>query len=331
MAASDQQVARYLNNLRRLCMAGERGFEVVARNVTNRGLKVLLKSYAQQRADFAAALQAEIKALGGKVSGGRSIRGVIHRGRINIRGALTIGPLNVEQAVLGETKQGEKAVARAYESVLSKDLPAGVRELVQSQFDGIRAVGEELELLKRRGDRQLVVRLFDSESDAGAAIAALESAGFSRDDIETVDMNRLTIYEGEGSTVGETIASGAFGGALWGGLVGAVAGISVLFIPMMAGNAAMAWGLIALAGLFFGALFGAILGWWIGLGISEADVYIYDSSIRHGAILLRLLSVPDRSTEATRILHEINCAARARGRSQPAPGPELRQAKEATG
>ena len=98
MAANNERVASQLNGLRRLCVAGEKGFEVVAANVSNRGLKVLLKSYAQQRASFVVALQDEIESLGGSWSERRSARGVIHRGRINIFAALTIGTQSMHTA-----------------------------------------------------------------------------------------------------------------------------------------------------------------------------------------------------------------------------------------
>ncbi len=312
MAANNKRVASQLNGLRRLCVAGEKGFEVVAGNVSNRGLKVLLKSYAQQRAGFVRALQDEIKSLGGSWSERRSVRGVIHRGRINIVAALTIGPLNVEKTVLKEARRGENAIVKAYENALSKELPASTRELLERQLEAIRAAREEVELLIGGEETQLVVRLFDTVADAELAGERLEAAGFPRGDISAVSIADLEFYEGAGSTVGETIISGAFGGALWGTLIGIIAGLTATFVPQMTGDPMVIWGGVALAGLACGALFGAILGLWIGLDISEADVYAYDHSVRYGAILLRLLTSGARAVEATYILYEVNAVARAR-------------------
>ena len=68
----------------------------------------------------------------------------------------------------------------------------------------------------------------------------------------------------------------------------------------------------AVVGIFFGALFGAILGFVIGQGVFEEDAYLYDDSLTHGTTLLRLLTENDRAREASRIMHQIYAAARAR-------------------
>lgn len=313
---ANKKVVGRLNRLHRLCRAGERGFEVVALNVSNRGLKFLLKSYAQQRADFASELKDEIRRLGGKISGRRSVRGVIHRGRINIRSALTIGHHNVENVALGEAIHGENAVIKAYKRALGIELPAETRAIIERQLEEIEEVRNQVNFLRGRAGKRLVVRLFDSVNDAESAIQALERANFQRSDIEIEDVRQLSVYEGEGSKVSETVASGAFGGGLWGALIGAAAGVGALIIPgmgtLIADNAIVTWIGITVAGIFFGALFGAILGLAIGQGVYEEDVYLYDDSLLRGTTLLRLLTDNDHAREAARIMHQINAAARAR-------------------
>ena len=313
---TDRRVVGRLNRLHRLCRAGDRGFEVVAQNVSNRGLKFLLKSYAQQRSDFASELKEEIQRLGSSTSERRSIRGVIHRGRINIRSALTIGPQNVENVALGEALHGEKAVIKAYKKALSNEFPAGTQSIVERQRREIEDVRDQVNLLRGQSGKRLVVRLFDSENDAESAIQALENANFQRSNIEKEDVRELSIYEGEGSKVSETVVSGIVGGGLWGALIGAAAGVGALFFPamgtMIADDPTAAWIGIALAGLFFGGLFGAILGFAIGQGIFEEDAYLFDDSLLHGTTLLRLLTDHDRAREAALIMHQINAAARAR-------------------
>ena len=313
---TDKKTANGLNKLYRLCRAGERGFEVVSRNVRNRGLKFLLKSYAQQRADFEGELKEEIRRLGGDISQRRSVRGVIHRGRINIRSALTIGDQNVENVALGEAIHGENAAVKAYKRALSNDLPAETRAIIERQLTEIENVRDQVNILRGRSGKRLVVRLFDSISIAESAIQALKTANIQNSDIELEDVTKLSIYEGEGSKVSETVASGAVGGALWGGLIGAVAGVSTLLIPSMgtaiAGDATFTWVGITAAGIFFGALFGAILGFAIGQGVFEEDAYLYDDSLLHGTTLLRFLTANDRAQEAAGIMHQIAAAARGR-------------------
>lgn len=317
MAVNNQAVARKLNRLYRLCKAGEKGFLVVSENASNRGLKVVLKSYAKQRATFADELKQEIQRLGSQVSERRSIRGVIHRGRISIRAGLTIGPHNVENVILGEALKGEKVVLNGYGRTLGEELPAETQAIIKRQHEELQQVYDQIDLLRGNAGRRLVVRLFDTEQDAQMAVQALEQAGFDQSAIEVVDVKQVTsIYEGQGSTARETLLSGGFGGALWGSIIGALAGVGLLLFPEMAtmmGGFMLTWATVTLAGTFFGALFGAILGFLIGQGTAEEDAYLYDDSVEFGSQLVRLQTSEDQAMEASRILHQVNAAARVRG------------------
>jgi uncharacterized protein (TIGR02284 family) len=327
---NDKQVIGTLNRLHRLCIAGERGFEVVAQNVSNRGLKLFVKSFAQQRADFADELRGEIQRLGGECSERRSIRGIIHRGRINIRSALTIGPQNIEKVALGEAMHGENAAVKAYQNARAKDLPPEAQAIVDRQGKQVEAVREQVALLKGREGTRLVVRLFDTEKDCQIAHQALQEAGYPQEDIEIVDVQQLSIYKGQGSSVNEAVISGAIGGGLWGILIGAAAGVGALFVPgmasMIADSAAATLVSITIAGILAGALLGAILGFVIGQGVFEEDAYLYDDSLTHGTTLLQLQTSDDRALEASRIMHQINAAARAR----PNP-PAVEETQESEG
>lgn len=323
----DKGMIRRLNRLYRLCRAGEKGFEVVARNASNRGLKVVLKSYAQQRAQFANELGEEILRLGGEVSERRSFRGVVHRGRIEIRAALTIGAHNEENVCLGEAMHGENAVVKAYKECLDHDMPAETRKLIELQFEKVQKARDQVDLLRGHSGDRLVVRLFDSGTDADAAIEALKQADFDPSAIDVVDVKEVTsVYEGEGISANDALVSGAIGGGLWGIIIGAAAGVGALFIPgmgtMVADSRFGTWLAITLAGLIVGAFFGLILGFLIGHGVSEADSYLYDESVRYGTKLLQLLTNNDRAPEAARILHQVNAASRSRATnrttSQPA-------------
>ena len=109
--------------LYKIVEAGERGYAVVASNVSNRALKILYKSYAQQRLQFKEEIFAEIQRLGGHTRPRSKFLGIVHRGRIDIFAALTIGNENVEKVVLKEVLLGEMVAVKAYEKTLKKDLP----------------------------------------------------------------------------------------------------------------------------------------------------------------------------------------------------------------
>lgn len=315
MGAVDSRLIRRLNLLYRICVAGEKGFGAVAGNVSNRGLKILLKGYAQQRAQFANELKGEIQRLGGNVSDKGSIRGIIHRGRIHLVATFIIGEQNIENFVLNEARRGEETVVRTYKRVLEQDLPADTRAMLDRQYQAIQETLDRVNLLRGQAGQRLVVRLFDSEQRADAALQALERAGFTSDRIEIVDVQQVTsVHEGERKIVTETVISGALGGAIWGSIIAAIAGISALTTLgdalILTGKMGSSWAVIALSGTFLGAFIAAILGLFVGIGVSEEDTYRYDDGLKQGTKLIRLNTDIERAPEAAQIMYQINASAR---------------------
>src|SRR5262249_4425987 len=145
---ADESVVRALQYLYRIVEAGERGYAVSAINVNNQGLKILFRAHAQQRLKFKNEILSEMRDLGRGAPPRGSYRGVLHRGRINIFAALTIGKEEREMVVLKEILVGERVALRAYETVLNKNLPPRVREVVARQYDQVRGVVEQVQLLR---------------------------------------------------------------------------------------------------------------------------------------------------------------------------------------
>lgn len=306
-----QQTVKVLSYLYRIVEASEKGYAAAAANVNHRGVKYLFKSYAQQRAKFKSEVLAAIQNLGSHIKPRPSIRGVIHRGRINILAAMTIGDENVEKAVLGEVVLGEKAAAKAYKKTLEKDLPPETREMIARQFEAVRRVIDEVNLMRGKESRRLVVQLFDSIKDAEKAGQALKEAGLVPEGIEKIPLDKaVELYKGRGATVLETFVSGAVGGALWGTPIGALAGLGVVQTPDLNPTGAMTlqgiWALVALAGMLGGAFVGAVIGLFIGMGIMEEDAYTYEQSIKHGQVLFKMVVDQGRASEARRIISQVN-------------------------
>ena len=312
---TDQQAVKVLSYLYKIIEAGERGYAVSAANVNNRGLKVLFKSYAQQRARFKSEILAEIQRLGGDAKPRSSIRGILHRGRIDIFAAMTIGNEEREKVVLKEIMVGEKVALRTYEKTLKTELPPKTRETVARQYEEVRKVIERVHLMRGKEGKRLVIWLFDNEKSAEDAVQVLEQSGLPAEAIErTMFDNAIELYKGRGTTVFETIISGAVGGALWGNLIGALAGLGagkavdpdpIGGIPVQA-----IWLLVALAGIAGGAFIGGMLGFFIGIGISEEDTYLYDESIKHGQIILMALADYSKASEARRIMEQVNIGSK---------------------
>jgi uncharacterized protein (TIGR02284 family) len=210
-------VSKTLSYLCRIVEAGERGYAVSAANVSNQGLKFLLKSHAQQRSRFKSEILAEIHRLGSNLKPRNSIRGALHRGRINIFSALASGNNEKEKIVLKEILVGEKIALKVYESTLKKELPRETQGLISKQYTAVKKVVEQINLLKGKDGMRLIVQLFKSEKHANTAIHELRDAGFQLDSIQLMSVHdSIEFYATKGITVFETSVSGAVGGALWG-------------------------------------------------------------------------------------------------------------------
>lgn len=313
MATSEErQVVPTLNRLVRLCIASEKGFNVAAENIKNRGLQVMFKTYAQERAQFARTLRGIVVELGGEAAEGGGPLAAAHRGWINIKAAMTIGQPATENVVLGEAVRGESVAVRRYEEALQKPLPAEIKAVLDEQYARVVEVSERVQELQGRQGARLVVRLFDSDNDAALAEEQLEAAAFEADQMERVPLDQvLSLYEGEQvtDTTVETSLAGALVGAGVGILLGLIAGVSAMVVPggsmfALSVGETFLWTILlgAVAGLFFGALIGAI----IGLGVSQEDKYRYANSVRHGSLLLLVRVDTARANEAAEIMKRVN-------------------------
>lgn len=308
----DRKAAQLLNRLIALNIASEKGFNVAAENVKNRGLQVMFKTYAQERAQFARTLRAIVEASDVEPVQGSGMLAAAHRGWINIKAAMTIGQSATENVVLAEVVRGERVAVRRYEDALQQPQGAEVRETVARQHERVREVSERAQELQGIDGRRLVVRLFDSEGDAEIAEEELAAAGFDPSQMERVPLSQvLSLYEGQHiiDSTAESGLAGALAGAVLGVVLGIVAGVSGLVAPggpLFAMNALELFALTlllgAVAGLFFGALIGAI----IGLGVSQEDEYRYANSVRHGSLLLLLRVDSEQASKATDIMRGVN-------------------------
>ncbi len=321
MEQTSRQARRVLDHLYTILDAGERGYAVAGANVNNRALKMLFKTYARQRADFKAELEEQINRLGGAQPSLTSIMAMIHRGRINIFAALTIGDENRERVVMKEILVGERAALRAYRRALNSGLPGRLESLVQKQYDAVQQVINQVTLMHGKDGRQLVVRLYDTDRDARQAVKALEQAHLASSAVDKAAVQDETepYDETKRSTLSETILSGAVGGALWGAVSGSLAGFGVLQLPTLGLQHAplaiqgMAWAETALGAVLAGGFVGAVLGMFIGWGIHGGDSYLYNESRRRGQILLKLETDEGKAAQAAQIMAQVNREAHAHG------------------
>lgn len=314
-----QRARNALIYLYKIVEAGEKGYAVVASNVKNRALKILFQSYSQQRRQFKDEIFSEIERLGGGNRPKSSILGMIHRGRIDIFATLTIGDENVEKVFLKEVRLGERVAIQAYERTLKEDLPAETRALVERQFQEVGRVVDQIRLLRGQDGKRLVLRLYDSRTDAEQALQSLKKEGISEQTIKIEDFNPPTIepYNGRGTTILETILSGGVGGGIWGVVAGILGAISVLQIAALNQDAVspiivlvVMFGLIA-AGVFIGSMVGLFIGW----GVASQDDYVSET-IKKGEVLVETLIDESLASKAWAIMNQVAISARARHASK---------------
>src|SRR5213595_1333754 len=106
MATSHEDIISALDELVATCRDGEEGLRAAAEAAQNAELRGLFLTYAQQRGDFRAELEEEIRRLGGTPSTRGSITGSLHRGWMSVRSAVGGGS---DDSVVAEAKRGEDA------------------------------------------------------------------------------------------------------------------------------------------------------------------------------------------------------------------------------
>ena len=148
MATTNSDVVSTLNNLIETCKDGENGFRTAVDGIQKSDLRSLFNSYAQQRAQFAAELQAEVRRLGGDPEQTGSVAATLHRGWINIKSTVTGMD---ETAVLAACERGEDPAVKNYEEAMRENLPANVQTVVQRQYISIKEAHDRIRALRDTG------------------------------------------------------------------------------------------------------------------------------------------------------------------------------------
>ncbi len=136
-----------LKNLVQTLKDGQEGFKKSSESVKNAQLKDLFMRFSLQRSRMVGELETELHALGEEdpQNEGSSVTGMVHRGWIDLKAALTS---NDEHAVLAEAERGEDAAKSAYKDALETELPAPIRDIVTRQAGEIQAAHDEVKRLR---------------------------------------------------------------------------------------------------------------------------------------------------------------------------------------
>src|SRR6187397_3088408 len=134
-----------------------------------------------------------------------------------------------------------------------------------------------------------VVGIVDDEARAESMVVALQSAGFSRNDISVLfpDKRGSKDFAHEHNTKApEGAAAGASAGGLLGGALGWLAGIGALAIPGVGPLIAAGPIMGLLSGAAVGAATGGVTGALVGYGMPEIEAKRYEGKVKGGNIVL---------------------------------------------
>src|SRR5476651_595436 len=142
-----------------------------------------------------------------------------------------------------------------------------------------------------------VSRVYDTYSQARAAVTAIEAAGVRSSEVSLVDNKYVSAKYADVNEVSPAATGAGIGGALGGG-AGLLAGLGVLAIPGLGPVVAVGW-LAALAvGAAAGATAGGLVGALVSAGTSEDHAHVYSESVRRGGTLV---SAKVEDSDASRI------------------------------
>lgn len=169
-----------------------------------------------------------------------------------------------------------------------------------------------------------VTRLFDSHTEALAAVSQLEMTGITQDKISIVSNHAENWHEGhrhpgesgagplgDRNNDGENdVADGAGKGATTGGILGAgagvLAGLGMLAIPGLGPVVAAGWlastAVGAAAGAVAGGATGGLLGALKEAGHSDEDANVYSEGVRRGGTVVSVRADGDEADAVQSIL-----------------------------
>src|ERR1700710_1176001 len=160
-----------------------------------------------------------------------------------------------------------------------------------------------------------ISRLYDTYSDAQAAVRGLEAAGVPRSEISIVANNSDSWFspdkkkdrDGDGTDDrAEAAGTGAGVGAGLGGAAGLLAGLGLLAIPGLGPVVAAGWLAATAVGAGAGALAGGVVGALTEAGVSKEDAPLYAEGVRRGGTLV---SARVQDVDRTRLHTILNTSA----------------------
>jgi uncharacterized protein (TIGR02284 family) len=142
--AQPNEVIDHLNELIETCRDGQKGFADASEHITDQQWKTFCLEQSRERAKFVGVLQQQVQWLGGNPENSGSPTAAIHRAWINLKSALGGG----DASIMAACETGEDSAVASYRSVLEKDLPTNIREVVTQQYHSVKASHDRVKAMR---------------------------------------------------------------------------------------------------------------------------------------------------------------------------------------
>jgi uncharacterized protein (TIGR02284 family) len=140
-----EDLVEMLNKLIQTCKDDEIGYLTAESFVENMCLKTLFNSYAQQRSQYAAELQEEVRRLGGQAAISGSMAGAVEQGRTS----LSLAESGSDEGILlADRARGEERAKKAYQQALEMDLPPDVQAILERHYAGLKEAHDRIAALE---------------------------------------------------------------------------------------------------------------------------------------------------------------------------------------
>lgn len=314
MPSESTSLTRTLNHLSQACLNSQQAYAYAAQHTRNRGLKLLLKSYADERARFREELRGLAEPASAEITASES-SGAVGRGLANVRAWFTVRRQTRQRVLLHKVMEAEQAAVAAYTSALAEPgvgSSTAVESTLHSQLAAFRQAEKRLDALAahRSGDAMLV-RLYEQPDQVQQVVTALAGTGVAQDDIYVADVQQLTpdaadAPERERSRW-ETMAVAAAIGAIIGAVIVLPFAIALrIYFPQLNGIFATSPNGVLLeyvaGGLLVGAIFGLYFGIFIGQDTVEDDAYFTAQSLDKGTLLVAVPATAANRAAVERVL-----------------------------
>jgi uncharacterized protein (TIGR02284 family) len=145
-AGSVDEISSTLNQLIQTCRDGENGYASAAVAAEETTLQRLFQSYSQQRTEFAAELDLEVRRLAQNPVQSGHASAALRRSWLDIKAGI-VG--RSDGQVIHECEQEEATALEIYERALDSPLPNDLRLIVERQFTQIKEAQDQIRSLER--------------------------------------------------------------------------------------------------------------------------------------------------------------------------------------